>query len=160
MGRPRIHANGAARVAAWRAANPDRALSQTRDHMRLWRARNPGFGLTADDLFDMTVAQHGACAICGRVPGPHSRRLAIDHDHATGVVRGLLCYRCNTAIGLLGDDVDTVIAAAAYLHSRRVASSRTPSRPSRCTSAATTCGGRRPTCCRTPTTASRASTAA
>lgn len=54
-----------------------------------------------------------ACAICGGTePG---RRLAIDHDHDTGLVRGLLCRKCNGAIGLLGDSADRLEAALAYL---------------------------------------------
>lgn len=60
----------------------------------------------------MMTAQDNACAICGApfVDTPH-----IDHDHATGLVRGLLCMRCNTGIGLLQDDPERCRAAAAYL---------------------------------------------
>lgn len=43
--------------------------------------------------------------------------LAIDHDHETGEVRGLLCSACNTSIGLLGDDLGRIEAAALYLES-------------------------------------------
>lgn len=44
------------------------------------------------------------CAICGKPERVAGRRLARDHDHETGVVRGYLCQRCNMAVGLLGDD--------------------------------------------------------
>lgn len=51
----------------------------------------------ARDLYDrMLAAQGGMCALCPNTP--KSRRFHIDHDHATGDVRGLLCYRCNRAL--------------------------------------------------------------
>lgn len=59
------------------------------------------------------------CGICGSAPGvAHSgkpRRLAVDHCHQTGAIRGLLCSRCNTAIGLLYDDPVRLQAAIRYL---------------------------------------------
>ena len=69
--------------------------------------------------------QEGLCAICRRPEtitdprlegiGRGTRRLAVDHDHATGEVRGLLCYNCNTALGLFRDDPEALRAAIAYL---------------------------------------------
>lgn len=58
--------------------------------------------------------QRGLCAICER-PCKSGRRLAVDHDHATGRVRGLLCAMCNTGIGKLGDTADALRKALAYL---------------------------------------------
>src|SRR5882672_1575066 len=52
------------------------------------------------------------CESCGK---PCSKKLAADHDHATGKFRGWLCSRCNTGIGLLGDTLESVEAARAYL---------------------------------------------
>lgn len=85
------------------------------ERVRAWRRDNPGFGLTADDLASLIEVQGGVCAICGRHPKLGGRRLAIDHDHQTGRVRGLLCYRCNTAIGLLGDDPDVILRSMKYV---------------------------------------------
>jgi len=61
----------------------------------------------------MLAAQGGTCAICDSPPG--SRRLAIDHDHATGVVRGLLCPRCNTGLAYFRDRPELFRTAADYL---------------------------------------------
>lgn len=60
---------------------------------------------------EMREEQGGLCAVC-RLP---SARLVIDHVHATGEIRGLLCDRCNTGIGKLGDTYEGVMAAAEYL---------------------------------------------
>lgn len=75
------------------------------------------FGITQGDYERMLAEQGGACAICktskpGRKDQEH---FAIDHDHATGKVRGLLCVQCNTAAGNLRDSPDLCIKMAEYL---------------------------------------------
>jgi len=68
------------------------------------------------DIYPKLVEATGeCCAICGAERGDGGRRLAIDHCHTTGVVRGLLCVRCNSAIGLLRDDPDVLANAIAYV---------------------------------------------
>lgn len=49
------------------------------------------------------------CAACGS-----RERLAVDHDHSTGALRGPLCIRCNRALGLLGDSPDRILGLLAY----------------------------------------------
>jgi Recombination endonuclease VII len=61
-------------------------------------------------------AQNGVCAVCKL---PSRRTLCVDHCHATRQVRGLLCDKCNTALGLLGDDSKRMRAAAAYVDRAR-----------------------------------------
>lgn len=60
--------------------------------------------------------QGGVCAVCG-CPEKNSRygRLAVDHNHENGEVRGLLCDSCNNGLGRFGDNPDRLISAAAYL---------------------------------------------
>jgi hypothetical protein len=70
-------------------------------------------GLTPLDYERMLVAQNGVCAICRQ--RDNGKRLAVDHSHATGRVRGLLCFSCNTGIGKLGDDPARLRLAADYL---------------------------------------------
>ena len=60
------------------------------------KPRAKQLGVTDADYARMLEAQGGGCAICGTPP--KSRRLHVDHDHKTGNVRGLLCYRCNRAL--------------------------------------------------------------
>jgi len=68
------------------------------------------YGLQEGDVREMLEAQGGLCAICRSAPAIH-----IDHDHATGAVRGMLCFRCNAALGQLGDSPATLVRAARYL---------------------------------------------
>lgn len=88
---------------------------QARDRDRYLR-KNYGIGLTEyENLF---LAQSGRCAICGSTePGGPTATAAfhVDHCHATGRVRGLLCRACNTALGLLKESPDLFAAAARYL---------------------------------------------
>ena len=79
--------------------------------------RKREYGISPTAYIDMIEAQGGACAICKNANrNPKDKRsLAIDHDHATGQVRGLLCSNCNTALGLAGDSKETLLAMLAYL---------------------------------------------
>lgn len=73
------------------------------------------FGLTLEDYDAMIAAQGGGCACCGRTVNKSGRRLGVDHDHRTGHVRGILCHHCNAGIGHLGDTLDGLRRAVAYL---------------------------------------------
>lgn len=80
----------------------------------IYKGRCAGHGITEADYVRMFEEQDGACAIC-REPSPE---LLIDHNHATGEVRGLLCHQCNGGIGLLKDSPDIMEAAIQYLEER------------------------------------------
>lgn len=74
------------------------------------------YGLTVDEIAEKLAAQDGRCAICGTTEaGGRHNVFAVDHDHGTGAVRGMLCNNCNIGIGYLGDSPETLDAAAAYL---------------------------------------------
>ncbi|MFD8572831.1 endonuclease VII domain-containing protein [Streptomyces sp. NPDC059639] len=68
------------------------------------------YNLTEVERDEMVASQMGICVICLNAPAVH-----VDHCHETGRVRGVLCFNCNSAIGKLGDDPDTVRRATAYL---------------------------------------------
>lgn len=73
------------------------------------------YGINADEYSEMLTAQGGVCAVCGRTPELNRKKLAIDHCHKTGEIRCLLCSSCNIGIGNLGDDLDGLMRAVAYL---------------------------------------------
>lgn len=80
------------------------------------------YGLTPLDYAIMLQYQDGLCAICGRAETTLSVRadgsvkaLAVDHDHTSDVVRGLLCSTCNAGLGQFADDPATLMRAALYL---------------------------------------------
>lgn len=70
--------------------------------------------ITLTEYHVLLMDQDGRCAVCRQEP-PDNRRLAIDHCHGLGRIRGLLCDRCNRAIGALGDTAAGVRAALDYL---------------------------------------------
>lgn len=71
------------------------------------------YGIDPDEFRRLYRLQGGRCAICKKQPGV--KGLSVDHCHTTGAIRGLLCGRCNTAIGLMHDDPDILRAAIEYL---------------------------------------------
>jgi hypothetical protein len=73
------------------------------------------YGITLEEYYKLKEFQNGGCAICGRQEEPDGRKLSIDHDHTTGIVRGILCYSCNRALGLFYDIPERLEKAAKYL---------------------------------------------
>lgn len=61
------------------------------------------------------MAQGGVCAICRRNVPHRGKYMCVDHCHATGVIRGILCANCNRAIGLLEDNPEFIRGALRYL---------------------------------------------
>lgn len=99
---------------AWRKTNPGAAKASDRK----WELKK-FYGLTVPQFNAMVLAQGGCCAICdsanpGLVNGKQ-RDWSVDHDHATGVVRGLLCRGCNTGLGHFMDDPARLLAAERYI---------------------------------------------
>lgn len=68
------------------------------------------YGITAAEADHLLALQGGLCAICKAAPAEH-----VDHDHATGKVRALLCFNCNGGLGQFKDDPDVLRAAAEYV---------------------------------------------
>ena len=76
------------------------------------------YGITQNDYEVMIAEQNNQCAICNTTePGGrhNSGYFVVDHCHTTGKVRKLLCHNCNTALGLVGDNVDTLHKMINYL---------------------------------------------
>lgn len=74
-------------------------------------------GITRNDYERMFTEQEGRCAICGGTESRKGKRHAfqVDHNHSTGVVRGLLCFECNVGLGKFKDSPVMLNRAAEYL---------------------------------------------
>lgn len=59
------------------------------------------FNITPEEYDQIDYYQSGVCAICHQPPKVGGNRLAVDHDHETGLIRGLLCWRCNKLLGYI-----------------------------------------------------------
>ena len=100
-----------------RPNDPDNDLDRQPQYSRADRFAQ--YGITEEQYLSMLNAQDYRCAICGTTkPGGRSNSrygMHIDHDHATGKVRGLLCAACNWGLGQFKDSIETLEAAADYL---------------------------------------------
>lgn len=81
------------------------------------------YGLTPEDYDRMLEVQGGVCAVCGE-PEQALRRLAVDHDHVIGKVRGLVCTHCNVAMGMLDDSPTKAQKVVDYLRTHLLKRSR------------------------------------
>ena len=107
-------------MAARRKANPEKE----RRYKELWQAAHPdwarkshlklNYNLSMSDYKQLHDSQNGLCAIC-KQPERKYKYLAVDHDHNTGHIRGLLCASCNNVLGLVKDDPRILSSAIAYL---------------------------------------------
>jgi hypothetical protein len=111
-----------ARVKQWQQENSER-LNEYRRAYRQRPERQAAdrsqylkrkYGISLGDYEAMFEAQGGVCAICGEAR-PEDRTLHVDHDHETGEVRGLLCFRCNNALGDLREEYELFQRATNYL---------------------------------------------
>jgi len=132
--RPECKACTSARRKLWYKANRDREI----DRVRAWQKDNHAyylrkqseyratstrdhrsdhlkrkFGLTIEGYNALLGSQGGRCAVCGREPGRSN--LHVDHDHNTGKIRGLLCFRCNGGLGQFKEKPARLLRAADYL---------------------------------------------
>ncbi|MBB4940745.1 hypothetical protein FHR32_005122 [Streptosporangium album] len=117
----------------WRTSHPDRwqEIRQDAANRRAkdrWKYRiKETYNITFEEYERLLAAQGGVCAICGGSRNGPGRRFHIDHDHTCcpGVgscgrcIRGLLCGRCNTMVGLAKDDPERLLAAVRYLRKER-----------------------------------------
>lgn len=103
----------------WQLSNPGKAKvyqkkSYDKNPRRFVNARlKYKYGIDLEEYNKMYAQQNGLCAICDKKC--NLGVLCVDHDHKTGKVRGLLCRKCNTAIGFMGDEQSLFIKAIVYL---------------------------------------------
>lgn len=96
-------------VASYKVRYPERVRAS--DRRQKLRGK---FGITEEEYQALLAKQNGCCAICG--DHPDKKALAVDHCHDSGQIRGLLCGKCNTALGLMDDNAQRLAAASEYLN--------------------------------------------
>lgn len=111
-----------------RAKHLEQLREKQKERMRKKRADNPllwakmmrenhlkrYFGITIDEYNQLFDTQDGKCAICSN-PTEKDKNLSIDHNHITGKTRGLLCSKCNFALGLVNEDISILQNMIKYL---------------------------------------------
>lgn len=105
----------------WREKFPEKAKLLSIRQAQEKRFRN--HGITKSDYDAMLFSQKGVCAVCGETPVTSAVRagankydnFVIDHDHETGIIRGIVCTNCNVALGMIRDDPKKARKLALYL---------------------------------------------
>lgn len=95
----------------WRADRKEELRKRRTANNRLHK-----FGVSPTDYQNMLMQQGGVCAICRGPSDLRSGEFAVDHNHQTGQVRGLLCVTCNVALGRLEGHITAVVAYLQKLH--------------------------------------------
>lgn len=109
------------RSAEYKKNNSEKVRESSRKWARENRDKNRSthykhrYGIVLDDYNRMFEEQDGYCGICGTHQARFKKRLAVDHCHETGDVRGLLCDDCNKGLGNFKDNVDYLSKALQYL---------------------------------------------
>lgn len=118
------------RANAWERADRAKNPEKYREREKKYKKRNWAklsvheslrkLGLTNEQFILMNEKQQKKCAICGREErrigrGGEIARLAIDHCHISGKIRGLLCHACNVALGSFEDNIEIIKSAIQYL---------------------------------------------
>lgn len=93
---------------------PKRVVDKEKRRRTIFLGNLRKYGLREDDYDRMLAKQNGVCAICYG-PQQGSKPFCVDHCHSTNIVRGLLCGKCNSGIGMLCDDPVRMINAAKYV---------------------------------------------
>ena len=113
-------------VRRWQLANPERVRETRRlrnAHPERQRKQRDSYyrrtyGISADQADEILEGQNGRCAICCTPAPERLASMHLDHDHATGAIRGFLCIDCNQGLGKLRDSPDLLLRALVYLRQR------------------------------------------
>ncbi len=111
-------------TARYRIRHRERHLKNKRKNQRQYTLRTK-FGISLEEYTKILAQQNGCCAICHKAPIGDDRyregkNLAVDHDHITNKVRGLLCDLCNRALGQFQDSPEFLRRAADYVENPTV----------------------------------------
>lgn len=108
--------------AKWDKENPEKR----KEHMDKLKTKRPDYfqvkhlgyqyGMSIEEYSLIAARQNNKCATCGKpAEETHRKRLFVDHCHSSGKIRCLLCQQCNTALGMVNDDISKLSALISYL---------------------------------------------
>ena len=109
----------------WQKQNRDKNIGYCqryyRENKHKWRERDykRKYGMTIQEVEALVASQNGRCPICD-IPFKSQKLMSLDHDHKTGQLRQVLCSKCNTALGLLNEDVAIFHRAVEYINKWRI----------------------------------------
>jgi Recombination endonuclease VII len=95
----------------WKKGGYNRTYEQNKSHHL-----KKSYGITLDQYEEMKEEQHGLCAICSAELREGKGGAALDHNHSTGGIRGILCSPCNKGLGHFRDRTELLIKASIYLN--------------------------------------------
>jgi len=113
------------KCAEWAAKNKKKTQKYKKRYIMNHKDRHRSsklkckYGITLEEYNQMLKKQNGVCAICKQSETIQNQykccNLVVDHDHETKTVRKLLCRRCNSVLGLVGENLEIILAMANYL---------------------------------------------
>ena len=98
------------KVNRWKSENPEKAKTSARRYVL-----KKMYGISLEQYETMRIEQNYCCAICGKREDNGKRKLHVDHDHKTGKIRSLLCFKCNGGIGAFNEDISLLDKVKCYL---------------------------------------------
>lgn len=113
-------------MRGWASKNKDKISHQNKKYKKKNEGKNyknsilkTSFGITLEDFQDLLEKQNGVCAICNLPEiSKHQfgvKNLAVDHNHITGKIRGLLCNKCNLTLGLVNENITILNKMISYI---------------------------------------------
>lgn len=110
------------KAKAYYKANPHKRTEARANESKIQQKKHrlrKNYNLSLAEYDEMLQKQDGKCATCQLHFSVFKRALAVDHDHSSGKIRGLLCGSCNSSLGLLKENFDTVLRLAKYIQTHK-----------------------------------------
>ena len=99
----------------------DRRMSYSKNHYNNNKdihrnySLNKLYGISLEEYNNKLIEQDFKCKICGTHISNLTKNLFVDHNHSNGKIRGLLCHKCNSGLGMFNENINTLTKAISYL---------------------------------------------
>lgn len=99
----------------YRSLHKDEIKKRAKERYEKNRNDLTKYGITLEEYNNLLITQKNECKICHKHITQSKYAFDVDHEHSTGIIRGLLCRQCNTALGLFKEDTEILLNAIIYL---------------------------------------------